>query len=135
MLPGTDAPVVDGVNPVLYGEVGLVINPLTWTRDETPASNVNNLGSILLNSIGGVATDASGAFELMVPSADATVDIADGVLICSTVDPAIWSPGPPKAAFPEGVFHTFDIPFYYYNLRANAANRAKNYLSSHTASP
>ena len=123
----TEAPVVAGTNPVLYGMVGLAINPLNWTRDETLASNVNNLGSIQLLPNGSVATNASGDFALMVPAADAQLDIAKGVVICSTVDTNIYSP--------SGVFHTYDIPFYYYNLRANAANRVANYLNNHPASP
>ena len=131
----TEAPVVGGTNPVLYGMIGLAINPLTWTRDETLVNNVNNLGSIQLLPNGSVATNASGDFALMVPAADAQVNNAKGVVICSTVDTNRYSPGPPYSAFPSGVFHTFDIPFYYYNLRANAANRVENYLNNHPASP
>jgi pimeloyl-ACP methyl ester carboxylesterase len=128
----TEAPAVNGTNPVLYGMVGLVINPLTWTTEETLIDNSYNLGSILLKPNGYVAEDANGNFELMTPSADAQIDKTKGVLICSTVDANIWSPGPSTqnpAAFPEGVFHTFDIPFYYYNLRANAQNRVNKFLS------
>jgi hypothetical protein len=127
----TEAPdVPPGTNPVLYGLVGRVINPLTWITDETLVSNVNNLGSIQLNPDGSVAKDANGNFKLMVPSADAQINKTNGVLICSTADEDILSPGPPpSSAFPRGVYHTFDILFYYYNLRANAANRVSKYLS------
>jgi Protein of unknown function (DUF3089) len=128
----TEAPEIGGTNPVLYGMVGVAINPLSWTRDETPVSNDNNLGSLLLNSDGSVARDANGNFIKMTPSADAQVDATKGVVICSTVDPNVWSPGP--TPYPKGVFHTFDIPFYYYNLQANALNRVQSYLSKH-ASP
>jgi pimeloyl-ACP methyl ester carboxylesterase len=127
----TEAPVIGGVNPVLYGLIGRVINPLTWTTEETLIDNSYNLGSILLTSNGSVAEDANGNFALMTPSADAQIDKTKGVLICSTVNAAIWSPGPSPqnpSAFPEGVFHDFDIPFYYYNLRANAQNRVNKYL-------
>ena len=128
----TEAPVIGGVNPVLSGLVGLVINPLTWTTEETFIDNSYNLGSILLKSNGSVAEDANGNFELMTPSADAQIDKTKGVLICSTVDANIWSPGPSTqnpVAFPKGVFHTFDYPFYYYNIRANAQNRVNKFLS------
>ena len=27
-----------------------------------------------------------------------------------------------------GIYHSFDIPFYYYNLRQNAENRANKFL-------
>ena len=125
----TEAPTIGGTNPVLYGVVGRVINPLTWTTDDTLVGNGSNFGSIQLNPDGSVARDASGAFQLMVPAADAQIDKANGVLICSTCDVDALSPGPsPPAAFPRGVFHTFDIPFYYYNLQANAEHRANKYL-------
>jgi hypothetical protein len=128
----TEAPVIDGANPVLSGLVGLVINPLTWTTEETFIDNSYNLGSILLKSNGSVAEDANGNFELMTPSADAQIDKTKGVLICSTVDPNIWSPGPSTqnpVALPKGVFHSFEYPFYYYNIRANAQNRVNEFLS------
>jgi pimeloyl-ACP methyl ester carboxylesterase len=131
----TEAPTIGGTNPVLYGQIGIVINPLTWTRDETLAPNTDNLGSIQLLATGAVAKGPDGTFLLMTPSADAQVDKAKGVLICSTVSADVYSPGPPKAAGPKGVFHNFDIPFYYYNLRANAANRAKHYLAAHPGTP
>jgi hypothetical protein len=115
----TEASEVLVTNPVLYGMVGRVINPLTWTTDETVVSNTNNLGSIKLNPDGSVAKDASGAFELMVPPCDAQIDKTKGVLICSTDDA--------KALSPIGIYHTYDIPFYYYNLRANAQNRVNKY--------
>lgn len=127
----TEAPVIDGANPILYGMVGRVINPLTWTTEETYVDNSYNLGSILLKSDGSVAEDANGNFELMTPSADAQIDKTKGVLICSTVDPNIWSPGPSiqnPGAWPKGVFHSFEYPFYYYNIRANAQNRVNKYL-------
>jgi hypothetical protein len=64
-----------------------------------------------------------------------TVRVSDGVVVSTLAfpafDPSIWSPGPSPnnpSAFPEGVFHDFDIPFYYYNLRANAQNRVNKYL-------
>jgi hypothetical protein len=125
----TEAPVIGDTNPVLYGLVGRVINPLTWTTEETLVDNSYNLGSIQLNSNGSVAKDANGNFVLMVPSADAQIDKTKGVLICRTVDVTTYSPGPPpSSAFPKGVYHTFDIPFYYYNLQANAQNRVNKYL-------
>ena len=33
------------------------------------------------------------------------------------------------AGLGKGVYHNLDYPFYYYNLRANAANRAAKFLS------
>lgn len=56
------------------------------------------------------------------------VDTEKGVLICSTVDVDTWAPG--HSVFPKGVFHTFDYQFYYYNIRENAANRAKQFFNN-----
>jgi hypothetical protein len=49
---------------------------------------------------------------------------ARGVVICSTVDPADYFVG-----LPLGVYHPFDYPFYYFDVRANAAGRIKHYLA------
>ncbi|MCL5024727.1 MAG: hypothetical protein M1497_15440 [Nitrospirae bacterium] len=78
-----------------------------------------------------MAKDANGAFKLMSPPCDAQINKTKGVLICSTADVNALSPGPSPqnpGAFPKGVYHTFDIPFYYYNLRANAENRVNKFL-------
>lgn|GEM_PF-7003300 len=44
----------------------------------------------------------------------------------STVNVDVYSPG--SATFGKGVYHTFDYPFYYFNLRQNAENRSDKYL-------
>jgi len=119
----TESPdVVPGTNVVTLPG-GIAINPITWTRDETLAPASKNLGSIVLNSNG---TVAAGIPNPVMNFADARVDKAKGVIICSTVDVNKWSPG--NVVFVKGVFHSFDYPFYYYNLRANAANRVSKYL-------
>jgi hypothetical protein len=124
----TEAPTVDGTNPVLSTDgIGLAINPITWTTDEDHADGDG--GSILVNPANGYAERVDGVPVPMLPSADAQVSIAKGVVICSNVDVNIFSPGPPpSSAFPKGVYHSFDYPFYYYNIRENAANRVDKYL-------
>ena len=68
----TQAPdVVPGVNPVLSGLTGLVINPITWTRTETLAIPGEGLGSIMPNP-------STLIFEPVPQYADARVDIAHG---------------------------------------------------------
>jgi hypothetical protein len=59
--------------------------------------------------------------------ADARVSKARGVVICSTANVKIFAPG--DALFGKGVFHGWDYPFYYNNIRENAANRARIFLS------
>jgi hypothetical protein len=53
--------------------------------------------------------------------ADATVDPAKGVLISSTPNAAALEKA--SGSMPEGVYHSYDYMFYYFNLRANAGER------------
>ena len=121
----TEAPGITGTNPVLYDSVGLVINPISWVvNDETPALASASLGSFMPNSTLTVWGSVSNY-------ADATINVARGVLICSSVPSAdlpLMHAISSAQGFPDGVYHTFDIPFYYYNLRANAQNRADRFL-------
>lgn len=125
----TQAPdTVTGTNPVVLSGA-LAINPITWTRDETLASASQNLGSIMLNPGGTVVLDSDGNFLKVMNYADAQVDIAKGVLVCSTADENKYAPG--NAVFGRGVYHSFDYPFYYYNIQQNAANRVEKYFDAH----
>ncbi|MEI7902657.1 MAG: DUF3089 domain-containing protein, partial [bacterium] len=117
----TEAPdVPPGTNPVLSGMVGLVINPITWTRDETLATTAEGLGSFLPNP-------ATQKYSQVPQYADAKIDKTNGVLICSTPDVEKLSPGNQMLA--KGIYHNFDYPFYYYNIRENAQNRVNKYLA------
>jgi len=121
----TEAPdTVPGTNPVVLSGA-LAINPITWTRSETLAPASANLGSILLNPDGSVILDAQGNFVKYMNYADARVDTERDVLICSTADEDNLAPG--NATFGRGVYHSFDYPFYYYNIRENAANRVARF--------
>jgi hypothetical protein len=117
----TEAPDVTGENPVLYGMVGLVINPITWTRDETLADTTQGLGSLFPNK--------QGQWVKIPQYADARVDTTKGVLICTTADEDKIALLDSHSGFPKGVYHSFDYPFYYFNLRQNAANRIQRFLS------
>jgi pimeloyl-ACP methyl ester carboxylesterase len=117
----TEAPTIGGPNPVLLPDA-LVINPITWTRTQTAATAAQSLGSWL--------PDKSGTYAKVPHYADAQVDTAKGVLISTTPDVQTWSPGGPNA-FPKGVFHSFDIPFYYFDIQANAKARVAAYLAAH----
>jgi hypothetical protein len=117
----TEASDFTGVNPVLYGEVGLVINPITWTRDETLADTTQGLGSLFPNK--------AGVWVKIPQYADARVDTVKGVLICSTADENKIAILDSLSGFPKGVYHSFDYPFYYYNIRQNAANRIQKFLN------
>ncbi|MDD3394782.1 MAG: DUF3089 domain-containing protein [Anaerotignum sp.] len=122
----TQAPRIEGSNPVVL-KGALVINPITWTRQENLAGAEENLGSILPYADGSVALDEDGTFQHVMNLADARVDTEKGVLICSTVDPETWHLE--KSVFGKGVFHIFDYTFYYYSIRENATKRVETFLS------
>ncbi len=108
----TEAPVVEGNNPVWLPGAN-AINPITWTREQTPATAQQNLGSRIDD-------------EKRMNYADATVDAQRGVVICSTVNPEEYYK---KGGFPKGVFHGQDYDFYYYDLMENAKLRTERFLN------
>lgn len=119
--------VVAATNPVLSGAVGLVINPITWTRDETLATKNESLGSFMPTPVVPATIPPTYTFSQVPQYADAKIDKTNGVLISSTADEdALFKL---NAGFGRGIYHSFDIPFYYYNLRENAANRTAKFLN------
>ena len=119
----TEAPTTAAPDPVVLPGA-LAINPITWTTKQTEASAAQNAGSIELDPASGrPVLDAQGRILQVLNLADARVDTAKGALICSTVNPADYDFG-----FPLGVYHTFDYPFYFFDVRANAADRIRRYF-------
>jgi len=117
----TEAPTIGGVNPVmLSAQHALVINPITWTRTEVPATAQQNLGSWLPDP-------TTGQFVKVMDYANAQIDTAKGVLICSSGNVAKLAPG--NLLLPEGVYHSYDYPFYYFDITANAANRIHHFFT------
>ena len=51
------------------------------------------------------------------------------MLIASTPDASVLAPGTP-GGFPAGVYHSYDYPFYYFDLQANAKRRIAAYLAA-----
>jgi hypothetical protein len=124
----TVAPTLKMPDPVVWSGA-MVINPITWTRSETTATAAQNLGGISIDSKTGYAVvDSAGSPVKVAAYADARVDTAKGVLVCSTADPGKLVPGNKMAA--AGVYHPYDYPFYYFNIRENAANRIARYLGT-----
>lgn len=121
----TVSPTIKVPDPVVLPGA-MVINPVTWTRDETAATAAQNLGGIALDSNGYAVLDANGQPQKVLNYADARIDTARGELICSTADPATLDPGNKMVA--EGIYHNYDYPFYYFDIRANAENRIARYL-------
>jgi pimeloyl-ACP methyl ester carboxylesterase len=124
----TEAPTVAGKNPVLLPG-GIAINPITWTRKQTEAPAAKNPGSIELDPATGTPVlNENGTIKRFLDLADARVDKAKGVVICSTIpwqDPPYYTAG----GFPMGVLHGFDYPLYFFSVRANAADRVAHYFA------
>ncbi len=115
--------VVKGTNFVVGNNIGLEINPINWKRDETLAPTSESLGSLWFG--------VNHSFVKVLNFADARIDLNQGVLICSSVnDSAIFKLSGGKGLL--GVYHSFDIPFYYYNLQQNAENRANKFLNKYS---
>ena len=109
--------VLPGTNPVVSDIVGLVINPITWTRDTTLATKAQGLGSFM--------PDQSGVFTRVPQYADARVEPVQGVLICTTAIDSTLTLG-----FGPGIYHSYDYSFYYFNLRENAMQRTLKFMET-----
>lgn len=111
--------VVSGANIVMGNNIGMVINPVNWKRDETMAGTSESFGSYM-------PVNSQGQFGLVPNFADARIDLAKGVLICSSVkDSTMFKL---SGGMGLGIYHSFDIPFYYYNLRENVQRRVNKFL-------
>jgi hypothetical protein len=109
-------------NPVVLPGA-LVINPITWTTDETLAEASQNKGSLMINPDATVALDTVPVMNY----ADAKIDRSRNALICSSVNQQSLIPIYKGAA--TGVYHAFDYAFYYFNIRQNATDRVKKFLA------
>ncbi len=126
----TEAPTIAAPNPVVLPG-GISVNPITWRRGEAEATAAQNPGSIELDpATGGTPMlNPDGSIKRFKDLADARVDKAKGVVICSSIDatqPPYFIPG----GFPMGVLHTFDYPLYFFSVRANAKDRIAHYWES-----
>ncbi len=113
----TEAPVIDGPNPLMADGVGVCINPLSWSCDKVTAPASLNLGTY--------CEDGKGGYVAGPGFADAQITDR-GTIGCSTVNPDDYFN--PDMPFPRGVYHGQDFPFYYFNLRANAQARVDAYF-------
>ncbi len=111
IAPGADT---ENLQTLLPGSIA--INPISWTRSEEPAAASDNLGSFIDG-------------EKVMGLADAGVDTELGAVVCGA-DISYAMPEELSAAFGTGSFHTQDIGFYYFNIRENAENRVRTYLSA-----
>lgn len=99
----------------------LAINPISWTLTDLEAPKEDNAGSIR------PVTMALSDLTPVKGLASAQVDTERGVVVCKSVDINKFS----MQGLPAGVYHSYDYPFYFYNIRQNAQNRVEKYLAAH----
>lgn len=114
-----------GPSPVLYPGQVILINPLNWTTDATPAGSEANRGAKFFH-------DATGELIEEIPEfTGAHIDEEKSVLIVDDmktpkseeidlVNMGRWS---------KGVYHRFDYAFFFNNLSENARKRIEAYLA------
>jgi len=109
----------------------VLINPINWKRDETPAtveeniaSRSNNLEELMLT--GKPFTMADLKEEVFTPGiADATLDLKRGAVICTTKDNFV-----DVEAFGDKSLHIGDWDFYFGNAKENMQKRIAAYFAS-----
>ncbi|MBG6175514.1 MAG: DUF3089 domain-containing protein [Roseibium album] len=102
-------------SPVIFPGA-IVVNPLTWTREDTLAPASRNRGSVFM--------EKSGTYQILPGFASAR--IANGGLEVVAEDPDRLK----SKFFPEGVYHSYDYPLFAENISMNAAQRIQAYLLS-----
>lgn len=88
------------------------INPVNWRTDDTPAEITEHRGSRFFDFRSGVPTDK-------MSFVSAKIDPASGGLIVETAEPGKYD----SRSLGPGVYHMFDLNFFYYDLRANGKLR------------
>lgn len=111
--------IAPGESIIMTNLIGQVINPINWKRDETLAPASESLGSYM-------PTDDQGNYGIIPNFADARIDLVQGVIVCSSVNDSTMFEISGNMGL--GIYHGFDIPFYYYNLRENAEKRVDAFL-------
>jgi pimeloyl-ACP methyl ester carboxylesterase len=116
----TNSPALDGNSP-FFNPKNVLINPISWKTDGNYAGAEDSKGGIIVND--------DGTFTDTPHLSDARIDPATGTIV-SNVDREKFSSGAAsRGYFPLGVLHENDIPLFYYDLRANAENRAAKWFS------
>jgi hypothetical protein len=115
----TEAPNINVTNPVLL-ENSRCINPINWSREETLAPASDNMGTLVIDTLGQVIKTKEMNY------ANAQINKTRGVVTCSSADAKNLHRK--IGVLPEGVYHLYDYSFYYFNLRANAESRIQKYM-------
>ena len=92
------------------------INPVNWRTDSKIAEKSEHKGSRFFDFKNGKATDKNNFVS-------AQIDPASGGLVVETSEPGKFD----SRALGKGVYHMFDLNFFYYDLRANGKLRIDAY--------
>jgi len=110
-------------SPVLL-DGAVAVNPLNWKTDSTPAGREDNIKAKFFN-------DATGELIEEIPHfAGAYIDENTGALIATDIQPIrskeidIVNMG----RWPTEVYHRYDYPFWYDNIKENVKKRIDAYL-------
>jgi hypothetical protein len=103
-------------NPFTMGLIkgALAINPISWRRDEAPASKSESKGSRIRPG------DAPAGDQPHF--ADAQVDTSRGTVVTT-------APVSSGGFWPKGVLHHYDFDLFYYDLKENVGVRINAFLS------
>ena len=104
---------------VPQGTKSCSINPLNWKTDSTPADKALNRGAVYI--------DKYGEFQWEKPElTGAYISPERGTLITPDIDTAEFS----GHGFPDGVYHLYDVEFFYRNLQENVLTRYNAWMEA-----
>ncbi|HHZ05933.1 MAG TPA: DUF3089 domain-containing protein [Clostridiales bacterium] len=104
----------------LVPDTTLGINPLNWKTDSTVADRSENLGACF--------TDNEGRVQKEIPEfTGAYMDSERGTLKVTDVDDTRYTAG--FSTFGDGIYHVYDIEFFYRNLQKNVGDRINAFIN------
>ncbi len=116
-----EAELVDDSLVCPKGTKMLSINPLNWKRDPTPADKSLNKGACFYDSYGGISSEMPGLCGCYVDPERGTLKVTD----IAVEDYPTYLAGQM-----QGVYHTYDLVFFYRNLQENVKDRLEAYLTA-----
>lgn len=115
----TEGEGVEKNNPVVESDA-LVINPLSWSRDDEFVSRIRNLGAVFFTPEGEELIEID-------RFTSAQIDPERRSVVAYEPTPSYYVIGNGKL-FPRGCYHLQDYTFFFNNIKANVKQRIKAYL-------
>lgn len=113
----TESPANEGQKNGVVLPGAISINPINWKRDETYAPAEENLGGYYYN-------EEKNQMEKVPHVADAKVNLKRGTVITTVKDVPVVTG---TDFFGPGSYHEVDYELYFFNLKANVAERVAAY--------